>query len=122
MAVELVGWRFSLSLRGACLETSALHRSGGSAGGRGTEEDPSVPGVAVLQPAVHPGVNRGCVFREGDFQRGVGFQDMENMMFALSEPPPVFWAMLGNGPAPKKCGPEKNPSIVGRIDSDFCQI
>lgn len=44
----------------------------------------------------------GCVFREGDFQRGIGFHDMKNMMFALSEPPSVFWAMLGNGPALKK--------------------
>lgn len=49
-----------------------------------------------------------CVFREGDFQRetgrGIGFHDMENMTFALSEPPSVFWAMLGKGPALKKLG------------------
>lgn len=46
--------------RAACLKTWALHRPGGSAGGRGTGEDPGVPG-ALLEPAVHPGEN-GVVF------------------------------------------------------------
>lgn len=111
VAVEVVGWGFSLSPRGACLETSVLHRPGGSAGGRGTGENPGVPWCSPAACCAS-WCEWGSVFREGDFQRGIGFQDMESMMFALSEPPPVIWVLLGKGPAPKKCGPRKKKKHI----------
>lgn len=63
---------YAMNGRGTCLETSALYRPGGSAGGRGTGEDLSVP-HALLVPAVHQpmllssinraaGCGRGCMY------------------------------------------------------------